>query len=135
LVIWYPLTVLSQLLVAPSRAHAGFTQALYLRLESEFASGDLFMDVEGHIKPGDDFVEVLNAQVAASDVVGGLGRRRGDMHGNVYEWCEDAWHDNYNGAPTDGSAWLQGEDGNLRVARINAPCISTAAVKRGAKRQ
>jgi formylglycine-generating enzyme required for sulfatase activity len=48
---------------------AGFTQALYLRLESEFASGDLFMDVEGHIKPGDDFVEVLNAQVAASDVV------------------------------------------------------------------
>jgi hypothetical protein len=48
---------------------AGFTQALYQRLESEFASGDLFMDVEGHIKPGDDFVEVLNAQVAASDVV------------------------------------------------------------------
>ena len=48
---------------------AGFTQALYLRLESEFASGDLFMDVEGHIKPGDDFVEVLNAQVAASDVI------------------------------------------------------------------
>jgi hypothetical protein len=48
---------------------AGFTQALYLRLESEFASGDLFMDVEGHIKPGDDFAEVLNAQVAASGVV------------------------------------------------------------------
>jgi hypothetical protein len=48
---------------------AGFTQALYLRLESEFASGDLFMDVEGHIKPGDDFVEVLSAQVAASDVI------------------------------------------------------------------
>jgi hypothetical protein len=48
---------------------AGFTQALYQRLENEFASGDLFMDVEGHIKPGDDFVEVVNAQVAASDVV------------------------------------------------------------------
>jgi hypothetical protein len=48
---------------------AGFTQALYQRLEREFASGDLFMDVEGHIKPGDDFVEVLNAQVAASDVI------------------------------------------------------------------
>jgi TIR domain len=48
---------------------AGFTTALYQRLEIEFASGDLFMDVEGHIKPGDDFVEVLNAQVAASDVV------------------------------------------------------------------
>ncbi len=48
---------------------AGFTQALYLRLEDEFTADDLFMDVEGHIKPGDDFVEVLNHQVAASDVL------------------------------------------------------------------
>ena len=48
---------------------AGFTHALYLRLAGEFAAGDLFMDVEGHIKPGDPFVEVLNAQVAASDVL------------------------------------------------------------------
>jgi hypothetical protein len=47
----------------------GFTQALYLRLESEFPAGDLFMDVEGHIKPGDDFVDVLRAQVAATDVL------------------------------------------------------------------
>jgi formylglycine-generating enzyme required for sulfatase activity len=29
-----------------------------------------------------------------------------DMAGNVYEWCEDYWHSNYTGAPTDGSAWL-----------------------------
>jgi hypothetical protein len=47
----------------------GFTQALYQRLEDEFAAGGLFMDVEGHIKPGDDFAQVLNAQVAASDVL------------------------------------------------------------------
>jgi hypothetical protein len=39
---------------------AGFTQALYLRLESKFTADDLFMDVEGYIKPGNDFVEVLN---------------------------------------------------------------------------
>jgi hypothetical protein len=58
----------------------GYTQALYQRLEDEFAAGDLFMDVEGHIKPGDDFVEVLIRQVAACDVlVAVIGPRWADL--------------------------------------------------------
>ena len=28
-----------------------------------------------------------------------------DVHGNVQEWVEDCWHNDYNGAPSDGSAW------------------------------
>src|SRR5207245_1924798 len=27
------------------------------------------------------------------------------VHGNVYDWVEDCWHDDYSGAPSDGSAW------------------------------
>ena len=39
-----------------------------------------------------------------------------DMVGNVWEWTEDCWHANYEGAPADGSAWTSG-DCNRRVIR------------------
>jgi formylglycine-generating enzyme required for sulfatase activity len=39
------------------------------------------------------------------------------VHGNVWEWCEDVSHDNYNGAPADGIAWLTDGASGQRVLR------------------
>jgi formylglycine-generating enzyme required for sulfatase activity len=39
-----------------------------------------------------------------------------DMHGNVWEWVQDKWHDNYKGAPTNGSAWESGSS-SKRISR------------------
>jgi formylglycine-generating enzyme required for sulfatase activity len=42
-----------------------------------------------------------------------------DTAGNVYEWTQDCWHNSYNNAPADGSAWLEanGRDCDRRVVR------------------
>ena len=40
-----------------------------------------------------------------------------DMHGTVWEWCADVWHDSYEGAPADGTAWVEGGDQSRRVLR------------------
>ena len=40
-----------------------------------------------------------------------------DMHGNIFEWCLDHWHNTYEGAPKDGSAWLTDKEETGRIIR------------------
>ena len=42
------------------------------------------------------------------------------MHGNVWEWVQDVWHENYQGAPGEGSPWVNGGDQARRVLRGGA---------------
>ncbi|MFM5980021.1 MAG: formylglycine-generating enzyme family protein [Sphaerospermopsis kisseleviana] len=46
-----------------------------------------------------------------------------DMHGNVWEWCEDDWHNNYENAPADSSRWISDEpNSNAKVLRGGSWC-------------
>ena len=57
-----------------------------------------------------------------------------DMQGNVWEWLEDCWHNNYQGAPTDGSAWTTSCDGSVRAVVRGGSWNSTPRNLRSANR-
>jgi len=58
-----------------------------------------------------------------------------DMHGNVWEWCADHWHESYQGAPNDGSIWLSSDETTKRLLRGGSwgdhPMYCRSAVRRG----
>ena len=57
-----------------------------------------------------------------------------DVMGNVWEWVEDCWNENYEGAPTDGTAWTRGNC-SIRMVRggswLNEPSFLRSAVRGG----
>ena len=84
--------------------------------------------------------EAMNFQSANSVVPVGLFPANAwglhDMHGNVAEWCLDSWHWSYADAPSDGSAWLDEEDGAPGVNRVRrgGSCRNHSARCRSAAR-
>ncbi len=67
------------------------------------------------------FEETLGAPFVARKLAAEVGRFPAnvwglhDMHGYPEEWCEDTWHDDYEGAPTNGSPWVDGTSTNQLV--------------------
>ena len=74
-------------------------------------------------------------QPVGTQQTNGLGLH--DMSGNVWEWVQDCWHDDYQHAPTNGSAWLEANDGSCgtRVRRgggwTNAPMSLRSSFRNG----
>lgn len=89
---------------------AGTKTRFYLgdRVKTDFKLGDRvkaqYINFNESLKPVTSYPKSLNKF--------GLNH----MHGNVWEWCQDHWHSDYNGAPKDGSPWFD-SNGYLRVIR------------------
>ena len=55
------------------------------------------------------------------------------MAGNVLEWVEDDWHENYNGAPADGSAWVDAPRSSRRVLRGGSWGLTADSAQAGSR--
>jgi formylglycine-generating enzyme required for sulfatase activity len=56
-----------------------------------------------------------------------------DLHGNVWEWCADHWHESYKGASVDGSAWIDSTNNNYRMLRGGSWSLSQRNCRSGCR--
>ncbi|MGF1508381.1 MAG: SUMF1/EgtB/PvdO family nonheme iron enzyme [Myxococcota bacterium] len=105
-VSWYEAFMFAWWVGARLPTEAEWECACRARTQTRFHSGDLDEDLlkVGWVGKNSDGHTHPVAEKPANDW--GLH----DMHGNVWEWVEDCWHESYEGAPDDGSAWM-GEGG------------------------
>ncbi|MEZ4772262.1 MAG: formylglycine-generating enzyme family protein [Bacteroidia bacterium] len=103
---------------------SGKTYRLPTEAEWEFAArGGIYS--QGYLYAGSDKLKEVgwydeNSENKTHPVGQKLPNELGiyDLSGNIWEWCEDDWHNNYIDAPTDGSAWVSSENrGSDRVFR------------------
>ena len=93
--------------------------------EWEYAArGGVLLEGEGYLYAGSDNLKQVgwyneNSDGETHDVGLKYPNELGlyDLSGNVWEWCQDQWHDNYEGAPDDGAAWEDRDTGTYRVLR------------------
>ena len=135
------------------KLNAQTNQAYHLPSEAEWefaARGGIH--TEGYLYAGSDKLKEVGWYDGNSNLNGTLpvGLKMAnelgiyDMSGNVFEWCEDDWHGNYEGAPTDGSTWIEGgRRGSRRVVRggywfrrcAALPCLLSQRRRAGRSRQ
>ena len=103
-------------------ARAGTTTARYYHddKQCDYANG-AGQETKSIAGPGWALAECADGHVYTAPVASFGENQFGlfDLLGNVWEWTQDCWHDNYDNAPKDGSAWLEKDDGdcNRRVVR------------------